>query len=310
MESFFIGVDGGGTKTAAALAPAQKPPVAAVSDQGCSYQMLGIEGAVAVIARTVAALLQKAGASAEGCKGCCIGLPCYGEDEKNDAVISQALRRALAPLPVHIVNDVEVGWAGALHAQPGIHIVVGTGAIAFARNEAGQAARCGGWNEFFGDEGSCYWVGREAMSLFTKQADGRMKKGALYELVRQALSLDKDMDFIELVLRDYAPYRDKVASFQRFAAQAAQEKDASVLQLYARAAKELAEMADALRRSLQMPEGTRVSYSGGLFHAGDAILLPLKKEMDALHCTLQPPQASAVQGALLLAAQKFQNSLR
>lgn len=308
MNAYYIGVDGGGTKTAVAVARAGEAPAAYAYDRGCSYQMLGIDGAVEVIARSITAALEKAGLGFADCAGCCVGLPCYGEDEQQDKLISAALRQALGTLPLHIVNDVEVGWAGALGGQPGIHIVSGTGAIAFGKNEAGRSARCSGWNEFFGDEGSCYWLGREAMSIFTKQADGRLARGALYEIVREALGLTRDMDFIDLVIQQYAPYRDRVASFQRYAAQAALAGDEAALALYARAARELSMMAGALKHRLELPDGTAVSYSGGLFKTGELILLPLTQEVKALHCVLQPPQSSALEGALLLAHGKYHHS--
>ena len=239
MKKWYVGVDGGGTKTAIMAATKSGGEMGTELTSGCSYQMLGVEGATKMITDGVKSSLQKVGAQLTDCAGVCIGLPCYGEDARQDEAMRDSLRKALAPAPAHIVNDVEVGWAGALECQPGIHIVAGTGSIAFAKDESGHAARSGGWNEFFGDEGSCYWIGKEAMSLFTKEADGRATKGALYEIVRQELQLADDMDFIDLVIRQYAPYRDKVAAFQRFAAQAVQAGDAEAIALYERAAHEL-----------------------------------------------------------------------
>lgn len=305
MQKWFIGVDGGGTKTAAAVSLADGRPVAETVKKGCSYQMLGVDGAVAVIIEGVRSCLEAAGIALEDCAGCCLGVPCYGENAGKDAAIAEALRQALSPIPLHIVNDVEVGWAGALACRPGIHIVAGTGAIAFGRGPDQRAARCGGWNEFFGDEGSCYWVGREAMSLFTKQADGRIPRGPLYHIVRQALGLSEDMQFIDIVVSELAPYRDKVAAFQLYARQAAELGDPSVMPLYERAARELALLAGTLQRALAMPEAARVTYSGGLFRAGGLILDPLAQELAYRGCVLQKPEKSALEGALLLAVQQF-----
>lgn len=307
MKKWFVGVDGGGTKTAVLAARKGSGERGAELATGCSYRMLGIDGAAKVIAEAVKSSLQKVGADLTDCAGVCVGLPCFGEDPRQDEAIGRAIQKALTPAPVHIVNDVEVGWAGALAGQPGIHIVAGTGSIAFAKNGSGQTARTGGWNEFFGDEGSCYWIGREAMSVFTKEADGRLPRGALYESLRRDLSLGEDMDFIDLVTREYAPYRQKVAGFQRFAAQAAQAGDPEARVLYPRAAHELALMARALKDRLAMPEGTKVSYSGGLFRTGELILKPLKKEITALGCVLEAPKSSGAEGAWLLAAQYFED---
>ena len=175
MKKWYVGVDGGGTKTAIMAATKTDGETGAELTAGCSYQMLGVDGATKMIADGVKSSLQKVGAQITDCAGVCIGLPCYGEDARQDEAMRDSLRKALAPAPLHIVNDVEVGWAGALECQPGIHIVAGTGSIAFAKDESGHAARSGGWNEFFGDEGSCYWIGKEAMSLPKKQMEERQK---------------------------------------------------------------------------------------------------------------------------------------
>lgn len=305
MKKWFIGVDGGGTKTAAAVSLPDGKPVAETVREGCSYQMLGVDGAVAVIIEGVRSCLEAARITLHDCAGCCLGVPCYGENVENDAAIAEALRQALAPAPVHIVNDVEVGWAGALACRPGIHIVAGTGAIAFGKGLDQKAARCGGWNEFFGDEGSCYWVGREAMSLFTKQADGRIPRGPLYHIVRRELSLTEDMRFIDIVVSELAPRRDKVAAFQLYASQAAELGDPAAVALYGRAAQELALLAGALRKELALPETACVTYSGGLFRTGGLILDPLARELERRSCVLTKPEKSALEGALLLAIKQF-----
>lgn len=306
MKKWFIGVDGGGTKTAAAVSLPDGKPVAETVRKGCSYQMLGVDGAVAVIINGVRSCLDAAGITLHDCAGCCLGVPCYGESAENDAAMESVLRQVLAPVPVHIVNDVEVGWAGALACRPGIHIVAGTGSIAFGKGLDQKAARCGGWNEFFGDEGSCYWVGREAMSLFTKQADGRIPRGPLYDIVKRELSLTGDMAFIDIVVNKLAPYRDKVAAFQLYACQAAELGDPAAVSLYERAAQELALLAGALRKELTLPETAPVSYSGGLFRAGELILKPLAEEIGRYGCVLREPVKTALEGALLLAIEQFQ----
>lgn len=305
MKSWYIGVDGGGTKTAIAVSADNAIPKVETRRSGCSYQAVGVEKAVDTIVEGVFSCLDEAGIALENCAGCCLGVPCYGESMEYDHLMVDRLQKRLSPLPIHVVNDVEVGWAGALECEPGIHIVAGTGSIGYGIGEDGHSARCGGWNEFFGDEGSCYWIGREAMSLFTKQADGRIPKGPLYEIVKNECQLLEDIQFIDQVINELAPYRDRVAAFQIYAYKAAQMGDVTACNLYERAAHELAMLVGALRKELVFSENTKVSYSGGLFQTGDLILKPFEKEIAAHHCNLQPPKGNAIHGALLLAIRHF-----
>ena len=78
------------------------------------------------------------------------------------------------------MNDSVVGWAGSLGLSSGINLVAGTGSIAYGRNDAGEEARAGGWDERFSDEGSCYWLGMKSLELFSKESDGRAEKALFW----------------------------------------------------------------------------------------------------------------------------------
>ena len=306
IMKYWIGIDGGGTKTALAAADANGTVLAARTAGGCSYQSLGVQAVVRLLQQEIGALAQQTGLALTDCAGCCLGLPCCGENPEIDRLIRSGLEAALSPLRLHLVNDVEVGWAGSLSGAAGVHIVSGTGSIAFGKSADGRSARCGGWNEFYGDEGSCYWIGRQAMGLFSKEADGRLPQGALYRIVRAELGLVRDFSFTEVIQERWAPRRDKVASFQRYAYQAAGEGDEAAAGLYRAAARELALLVRGVREKLGLlREETRVSYSGGLFQTGELILTPLRLEVEAQGGVLRPPERTATEGALLLARERF-----
>lgn len=303
---YYLGIDGGGTKTEFLATDASGTILARRVSGGCSYRVLGVEAVASMISSEVDALISSIGSGREQIAGCCAGLACVGEDPQMDAKLLQALQHHLAPIPVELINDVEVGWAGSLGCSPGIHVVSGTGAIAYGRRADGCSARCGGWHEFFGDEGSCYWIGRQAMSLFSKEADGRVPRGPLYDLVREKLALTEDFAFIDCVTSTYQPRREAVAAFQLLAQQAALDGDRAAVGLYEQAAAELSLLVLSLRNRLWPGEtGIAVSYGGGLFHAGTLILLPFSQALQALGCTLQAPLATASEGAADLARQRF-----
>lgn len=304
---YFMGIDGGGSKTAFIVSARDGRPLHTLLSGGCSYQTLGVEATVWHLRKEAERLLEECDIAWKDCVGCGIGLPCYGENEEIDRLIVKALQQAFAPIPLLVVNDVEVGWAGSLELQEGVHVVAGTGSIAFAKNAKGQSARCGGWSEFFGDEGSCHWIGRQAMGLFSKEADGRAPRGALYELIRREFGLIDDFYFTTRIQEDWAPFREKVALFQKFAQRAAEQGDAAATMLYEDAAKELALLAQGVLKRVPFAKTPiPVSYSGGLFRTGELILKPFREQIEALGCTVRPPARSAEEGALLLAIDRFQ----
>jgi N-acetylglucosamine kinase-like BadF-type ATPase len=190
--------------------------------------------------------------------------------------------------------------------MPGINIVAGTGSIAFGKDDHGKVARCGGWCEFFGDEGSCYWIGRKVMELFSKQSDGRLPKDELYEIVYCELGLKNDFDFIDTINAHYRNYRKQVANLQILAEKAALAGSPSAIALYDEAVRELCMLVGAVRGQLDFSEGPfKVSYSGGLFKAGKFVIPHFSAEIEKMGGELIPPRFNPEEGALLLAYQQF-----
>ena len=202
--------------------------------------------------------------------GICYGMPSFGEGGAADETAVARIREALAPYPLHVVNDVEVGWAGSMALAPGVNIVAGTGSIAYGRDEAG----------------------------------GRVPRGRLHALMKARLGLEDDYELNNLVRDVYAPSREKTASIQRILLEAAREGDASAVRLYEEAARELAENVNAVLRQLRLGDTPTVSYSGGIFETGDLILKPFRAALDASVQVMKPVWGPA-EGALLLAVEQF-----
>lgn len=300
--AYYIGIDGGGTKTAFVLGNEKGEVLASTTLSGSSYMEIGITAVINLLMSGIKELLSEQNIVLSGCDSICMGLPCYGENKDKDRELSVRLTDLLKPCKVTIVNDVVVGAAGALQREKGIHLVAGTGSIAVGFDDAGKIVRCGGFSEIFGDEGSCYWVGKKVMEVFSKEADGRLPKGPLYDLIYEEFSLQEDFEFIGLVVDIIFPHRDKVAALQKIALKAALMGDANVIRIYKEAAEELALIIIGVKKQLQFSEyPVPVSYLGGIFHAGQFILPTLEETLKEENCVLVEPKGSAVEGALLLA---------
>ena len=296
---YYIGVDGGGTKTAICAAAADSSVLLTEMTTSSSWREYGVDHVVENIRRVIGDFRLGTNGSIAGIA---TGLPCFGESEEGDRELEKAIHAAFPGIPIYITNDVEVGWAGSLCLSPGVNVVAGTGAIAFGKNESKETARSGGWSEFFGDEGSCYWVGWKTMQLFSKQADGRIPKDELYTIIRRELKLKNDFDFIDLIYREYMTNRDKVAAIQILAREAAFAGSPSAKALYEEAAGELCSLVAAIRNRLRFKhQPFPVSYSGGLYRAGELVLPYFFTGIEALGGKPVTPKFEPMYGALLLA---------
>ena len=296
----YIGIDGGATKTALVASGADRKIIAEIETSGSSWREIGFENVAGLIADTINKL---------GCDSICgiaAGMPYYGESTEGDLVLVNELKKALPGIPLYITNDVEVGWAGAFSLKPGIHQVAGTGSIAYGVDSHGTSVRCGGWDYFYSDEGSAYWIARRGMELFSKQSDGRLPDGPLLHIVREEYNLKNDIDFIDYLIKHYGTDRKGRAAFQLMVKKAALEGDYDACNIYIDAAEELFLMANSVRLQLDLPaSGWKVSYSGGVFKSGELILDPLRTLVEASGGILCEPENSPVVGALLLAIDKF-----
>jgi N-acetylglucosamine kinase-like BadF-type ATPase len=77
------------------------------------------------------------------------------------------MRRRLRGLAdrVEVISDAEAALLGALGDEPGVLVLAGTGSIVLGRGRRGRLARAGGLGPLLGDEGSAFWLGREALRL-------------------------------------------------------------------------------------------------------------------------------------------------
>ena len=300
----YLGVDGGGTKTAFALIDQNGQVLAEHETSTCYYIEVGIDGAKKVLEQGVSAVLAKAQRGLDEVAFGFFGLPAYGEDSNLITSMEQLPAGLLAKNRYRCDNDMVNGWAAAFGGNDGINIVAGTGSIAYGVRQTNNA-RCGGWGELFSDEGSAYWIACKGLNAFTRMSDGRSKKGPLYDIIKAAYHIDFDFDISALVLSEWAGDRSKVAQISALVYQAAVAGDRDALAIFARAGQELAEMVDGVRRCLNYmdDEIINVSYSGGVFNAGTFIHQPFADSLalSSAHYRLQAPMYTPVVGAALYA---------
>jgi N-acetylglucosamine kinase-like BadF-type ATPase len=301
----FLGVDGGGTKTAYAVIDVGGRICAQHVGPSVSHLVAGFAHSEQVLSDGINAVLAKAQLTSGDLTYSFLGLPAYGED-------SAALDR-LNSLPSMVLksgryrcdSDMVCSWAGSLDCADGISVIAGTGSMAYGEYE-GRTARCGGWGEIIGDEGSAYWIAREGMNLFSKMSDGRAPRGPLYDLVRQRLGIPSDLDLCARVYGVEINTRSAFAQFAPLVHDAARQGDEQAVAIFHRAAQELVACVIATRRSLQIADAVRVpvSHTGSVLEGATILLDAFKRGVGSAQLPFEyrPPKHSPDVGAALYAA--------
>jgi N-acetylglucosamine kinase-like BadF-type ATPase len=263
--AYYLGVDGGGTKTEFVCIDAAGTVVARAVT-GTTYHLeVGLEEAVSRLQQGVTAICSQLDIGPDALAFVFFGLPAYGEDSVIDPQLHAACQSLLRHDRYACGNDMVCGWAGSLGCEDGINIVAGTGSIGYGERE-GKGARAGGWGEVFGDEGSAYWIAIQGLALFSRMSDGRAPKDVLHGRIVEALSLGDDLDLCQRIMGPGAMGRGQIAGLAGLVSRAAAEGDTGAQAILASAARELAELAVGLRAVLCFPVGERVplSWSGGV----------------------------------------------
>ena len=263
----FLGMDGGGTHSVFVILDRQGRERARLEAGSAYYPEVGIDSVRGMLRDGVRSALAQAGLEAAALEHAFFGLPMHGEDDQTPVL--DALPAGVLPAGRYTCgNDMICGWAGSLGGEDGINVVAGTGSIGYGEF-AGRSARCGGWGELFGDEGSAYWIAREGLQLFSRMSDGRAPQGPLLGLVRAQLGARQDIELGTWIARELGNDRSRIAGLARLVHAAAVEGDGQSLAILECAGRELAQVVHAIRRALAVRDdlAVRVSYSGGVFDA-------------------------------------------
>src|SRR5882757_6101296 len=192
MMACYLGVDGGGSKTAFALIDAAGHVIARATAPTSYYFNDGFDVVERVLAQGIADICRQAGIAASDIDAAFFGIPGYGEASDDVERLDAVPANVLGHDRYSCDNDMVCGWAGSLACEDGINVISGTGSMTYGERH-GVGRRVGGWGELFGDEGSAYWVATQGLNAFSRMSDGRQARGPLYSLIKERLQLAGDL---------------------------------------------------------------------------------------------------------------------
>ena len=176
----YLGVDGGGSKTAFALVDSDDDVLARATRRDSYYFNDGFEVVERVLAQGITDICRQAGIDTAAIDAAFFGLPGYGEaaatSRRLDAVRSERARTR--PVQLRQRHGLRLGGVAGRRGRHQRHQRHRVDDLRGAPRRAGH--RVGGWGELFGDEGSAYWVATRGLNAFSRMSDGRAPRGPLY----------------------------------------------------------------------------------------------------------------------------------
>ena len=263
-EPTYIAVDGGGTKTEAALFTVDGEVLLRARRCGCNPNIVGLEASCGVLSDILAELSV---ASPSPPRGFFAGVAGALTGD-NAAEMEKRLRSSWTNLVVE--SDIMNVVYSAENPGPCIAAIMGTGSSVFAY-DGQQLHRAGGWGYLFDLAGGGFDIGREVIRACLAHEDGMSPSSPLVELVEQRLGRRA----LDLLATFYAKGPDYVASFAPIAFDALRAGDATAQAIVIASVRRVAELVRHVRDHYRC--GNYAVFSGGLLRDRD-ILEPMLRE--------------------------------
>ncbi|WP_235835361.1 MULTISPECIES: N-acetylglucosamine kinase [Arthrobacter] len=121
-----------------------------------------------------------------------------GIDTEADArALAELIEPHVPGAQVTVVHDSQLLLAAG-RASTGVAVIAGTGSAAWGKNADGVEARAGGWGFLLGDEGSGYWLGREAVRHSLRRMNKGLEPDALTVALLDSCGVDDPNELIAL----------------------------------------------------------------------------------------------------------------
>ena len=297
--ALYLGIDAGGTKTDCAVSNGAEL-LGQASGESCKLARVGRARAHDNLHAVVQQACGGARVLTRDIQHVCIGMS--GASLPEAVIWAQDTIRELTPeATIYVAGDHVIAHRAAFGTSHGVLVVSGTGSIAFGRNQKGETARAGGWGPAISDEGSAFWVGREAVAAALREYDTGIADGLLATIAQFWKIAPEE------VVRVANASEPRFAELAGTVVAAAEKGDVLAREITERAGQSLARIAAAVVGRL-WPEGgvVPVALTGGVLQGSALVRQSFRDTMKR-----QNPEAAVsfayvrpVLGALEIAAQR------
>ena len=303
-EKYFLGIDGGGTKTHAVITDSEYRIVGEGFSGAANPLRVGLEEAVSHIEQAVADACAQARIALNNIDSACAAIAGINHPIHYHTM-KDALDDALHVGGLELVTDARAALEGALDGKAGVVVIAGTGSIAIGVNPDGETARSGGFGPTLSDEGSGYYIAQRALKAVVSSFDGRSPQTTLAERICKKLGVAGPSDLPGVIYNSDSEPVD-IAPLAELVDEAAREGDEVARQILTAAGRELGRLAASVIDKLGLHASAfRVACVGSVFRSGEFVLEPLREAVlrVAPHAEIGPPLYPPAIGAVKLAQQ-------
>ncbi len=300
-SNLIVACDMGATSTKVLLGDLKGQAHRELSGQGFNLRQGEPYDVGVILAELVRSLYLGAKFRPDDPAGIGVGIAGAGDLDAR-AEVKQVLKKRWPQSRIMVHHDAFIAHYGAFEGGPGVLLIAGTGSIAYGRNAEGREARAGGWGWMLGDEGSGWWIGREAVrAVLLAHETGAQTH--LTQLVLDAFRVETPYDLFPRVYSQYFE-RSKVSNLAEKVVEIAEQGDDAARDVLRRAGSELGKAAVRVATQLQLSaDEFKVALLGSVGEQGGFYLREGLRTVLAEY-EIPPPAVSS--GALVKEGQVVQ----
>ncbi len=285
--NYYLGVDGGATKTEFLLCDKNRKVVSRVILGGSNPVDIGLENCLKLLKSGIEQVLDGIDPSmVSAFVGIAGGIT--GDFKQRIPDLLSTFRFA----SFSNGSDAENAVAAALGEDDGIAVIAGTGSIAFIK-QGDRLTRVGGWGHLLENGGDGYYIGRDGIYYSLLMEEGSLPLTPLYERIKEKSGKEKMLDAIADL---YKGGKRELASFAPAVFEAADMGDEVAKGILDRNSMVIAELINRAK-TISGEKEIRAVIVGGLMSRKDLLVPMIKKYLDdgiTLGVYTDPPVYGAV----------------
>lgn len=262
MADYFIGIDGGGSKTDFLLCDSELNVIARRVSTRSNPIDIGISAVCELLSENVALLLKDGNVQSQEVRAAFAGIA--GLTSSNHTQTLASLLGDLLPNAVTAASHDGINVLfGAFPDTDGVSIICGTGSSCFVKRGR-DIHRIGGYGRF-DLVGNGYEIGKACVAHALKTADGRANSGIMEDLLAEQLGSDDFVGALDSVLK---MSKNEIAAFARIVVTAAEQGDTAAIDIIAANMQYVAELISCAGRFFD--NSYQVALAGGIFRSNFA----------------------------------------
>jgi N-acetylglucosamine kinase-like BadF-type ATPase len=283
---YYLGIDGGGTKTRAIIIDENKKQIYEKVSGPSSVDTVSFKDSIQHISKALKEFFIKYPNAVFQAVFIGVGGIVFDDQKEKLKALAKNLDGITKSTIIHVENDMYNSLFSGGHFDQGMSLICGTGMVAFGIDKQKNTHKSGGWGYKEGELGSGYSLGFSAIQYMIRAYDGRYELDDFAKEIAGKIGLSKASDIVP-IMNELHNNRTKVASLAPIVTKYANNGHRHALFIVEQATDEIALAVKSVYTHLDFNTSTTLVIIGSLVHAPGEFNKKLLSKLSKISSTLE-----------------------